>query len=326
MDMVRTVELAATGGPEVLRPVERKLPLPGPGEVRIRQTAAGVNFVDIYQRTGLYTLPALPAVLGVEGAGRVEAVGDGVTQWRPGDRVAYAGLPVGGYAEARNLPAGRLIRLPDSVPESIAAASLLRGLTAHMLLFRTAPLRAGATVLIHAAAGGLGLLLLQWARRLGARTIGTVSSPAKAACATGHGLDHVIVSRQQDFVAAVKDLTNGRGVDLAIDGIGGGTLARTLDCVRPFGTVASIGQAAGAIPPVDVEAIGPRRSLNFARPSVLAYASEPEAYAAAAAAFSAILADGLQIRIGAEFPLANAAQAHAALESGSTTGSVILRC
>lgn len=322
--MVAVMAVDEYGGPEMLRRREVDLPPPGAGEVRVRHAAMGVNFVDIYHRTGLYPLPALPAVLGVEGAGRVEAVGEGVEGLRPGDRVAYAGLPAGGYAEARNIAASRLVRLPDAVPERVAAAIMLRGLTAHMLLHRVADVRPGQTVLIHAAAGGLGLILTQWARRLGAVTIGTVGSEEKAGLARDHGLDHAILYREHDFVAAVRDLTGGRGVDVAFDGIGGDTLPRTLDCVRPFGMVASIGQAGGAIAPLAVSEIGPRRSLALARPSVFAYANDPQTYAEGVAALFAMLADGLAVTIGDEFPLAGAADAHRALEAGRTVGSLLL--
>lgn len=322
--MVAVIALEEYGGAEVLRRRDVELPPPGAGEVRVRHAAMGVNFVDIYHRTGLYPLPALPAVPGVEGAGWVEKVGAGVEGLSPGDRVAYAGLPAGGYAEARNIPAARLVRLPDHVPERVAAASMLRGLTAHMLLHRVANVRPGQVVLIHAAAGGLGLILTQWARRLGAVTIGTVGSADKAGLARDHGLDHAILYREADFVAAVRDLTGGRGVDAAFDGIGGDTLPRTLDCVRPFGVVASVGQAGGPVAPLAVSEIGPRRSLALARPSVFAYANEPHAYAEGAAALFEQLAGGLAVTIGGEYPLADAAGAHRELEAGRTVGSLLL--
>jgi len=322
--MVKAIVMEAAGGPEVLRSQDIDLPPPGPGEVRLRHSAVGVNFVDIYHRTGLYPLPSLPAVLGVEGAGRVEAMGEGVTGFRAGDRVAYAGLPVGAYVEVRNIPASRLVRLPDTIPDETAAAVMLRGFTAHMLLYRVVPVRPGQHVLIHAAAGGLGLLLTQWAKRLGAVTIGTVGSEEKAVMARDHGLDHAILYHRQDFVTAVRDLTGGEGVDAAFDGIGGDTLARTLDCVRPFGVVASIGQAGGAIPPLAVAELGPRRSLSLARPSVFAYAADPESYAAGCAALFAALADGLTVSIGARYPLAEAASAHDDMGAGRTTGSLLL--
>lgn len=322
--MVAAIVMERTGGAETLRRREVSLPDPAPGEVRVRHAAIGVNFVDIYHRTGLYALPSLPAIPGVEGAGRVEAVGEGVAGLSVGDRVAYAGLPVGGYAEARNIPAARLVRLPDTVPERVAAAAMLRGLTAHMLLHRVARVQPGQTVLIHAAAGGLGLILTQWAKRLGAVTIGTVGSGAKAELARDFGLDHAILYREQDFVAATRALTDGRGVDVAFDGIGGDTLPRTLDCVRPFGLVASVGQAGGSIAPLAVAELGPRRSLSLARPSVFAHAADPHSYAEGAAALFAQLATGLDVTIGAEYPLEDAAEAHRHLEAGRTVGSLLL--
>lgn len=322
--MVAAIVMERPGGPEVLRSVHLELAPPAPGEVQVRHAAIGVNFVDIYHRTGLYPLPSLPAVPGVEGAGRIEAVGAGVTGLAVGDRVAYAGLPAGGYAERRNLPASRVVRLPDAIPERVAAAAMLRGLTAHMLLHRVLPLRAGQSVLIHAAAGGLGLFLTQWAKLLGLRTIGTVGSSAKAELARAHGLDHAVLYREGDFVAAVRDLTGGQGVDAAIDGIGGDTLLRTLDCVRPFGTVASVGQAGGPIAPLAVSELGPRRSLALARPSVFAYANDPQAYAEGVAALFHVLERGVDVSVGAEYDLADAASAHVALEAGRTTGSLLL--
>lgn len=322
--MVAAIVMDRIGEADILQLRHVALPEPGPGEVRLRHGAIGVNFVDIYHRTGLYPLPALPAIPGVEGAGRVEAVGEGVTGLAVGDRVAYAGLPAGGYAEARNIPATRLVRLPDAVPERAAAAAMLRGLTAHMLLHRVARVQSGQVVLIHAAAGGLGLMLTQWAKHLGAVTIGTVGSAEKAELARDAGLDHAILYREQDFVAATRALTDGRGVDVAFDGIGGDTLPRTLDCVRPFGMVASIGQAGGTIAPLALSEIGPRRSLALSRPSVFAYANEPLAYAEGAAALFAMLAGGLAVTIGDDYPLADAAKAHRDLEAGRTVGSLLL--
>lgn len=322
--MTLTIAMTAAGGPERLELLHTELASPAAGEVRLRQTAIGVNFVDIYQRTGLYPVPSLPAVLGVEGAGIVEAIGSGVTSLSIGNRVAYAGLPIGGYAQARNIAASRLILLPEGLDERTAATAMLRGLTAHMLLHRVYPVRAGTVLLVHAAAGGLGLIVTQWAKRLGATVIGTVGSRAKADLALRHGLDHAVLYRETDFVAEVRRLTAGTGVDLAIDGIGGDTLLRTLEVVRPFGTVASIGQAGGPIPVFSVEQLGPRRSLSLARPSILAYVADEAVYRAAARALFDQLALGLQVEIGAEFPLAAAAQAQAQLEKGATTGSILL--
>ena len=322
--MTLAIRMHAVGGPEVLVGEQTDLLRPAAGEVRLRQESAGLNYVDIYHRTGLYPVPGLPAVIGVEGAGVVEELGAGVESLGVGDRVAYAGLPIGGYAEARLLPAARLVRLPEAIPGRIAAGAMLRGVTAHMLLHRVHSLRAGETVLIHAAAGGLGLVLAQWAKRLGAIVIGTVGSEAKAELARRHGVDHAILYRATDFVGVVREITGGRGVDYAIDGIGGDILLRTLDCVRPFGTVASVGQAGGPIPALSVAELGPRRSLALARPSVFAYAADPLSYRAATAAFLAELGAGMRIELGAEFPLRDATAAHRAMEARQTAGSPIL--
>lgn len=318
------IELTAPGGVECFRTATRTLAAPGPGEVRIRHTAMGVNFVDIYQRIGLYPVGEMPAVLGVEGAGVVEEVGPDVREVAAGERVAYAGLPLGGYAQARNIPASRLVRIPDGIEDRIAAAAMLRGVTAHMLLRRVFPVEAGTTILLHAAAGGLGLLVTAWAKRLGARVIGTAGSPAKAELALAQGADHVILYREQDFVAEVRRLTDGCGVDFAIDGIGGETLARTLDAVHPFGMVASIGQASGALPHLPLTELGPRRSLAVSRPSVFTYASDLPAYRQATKELFGELVAGLPVTIGAELPLARVADAHIMLERGETTGSLLL--
>jgi NADPH2:quinone reductase len=323
--MTRIVRMAATGGPEVLVAAEAELPPPAAGEVRIRHIAAGVNFVDVYQRTGLYAVPALPAVLGVDGAGVVEALGADVTDLAVGAHVAYAGLPAGGYAEARNIPRARLVRIPEGIDDRIAAAAMLRGITAHMLLTRVHPVGKGTTMLVHAAAGGLGLILTQWAKSLGATVIGTVGSPAKAELARAAGLDHAILYRDADFAAETRRLTGGRGVDVAYDGIGGDTLLRTLDAVSLFGTVVSVGQAAGTLPQIPLTELGPRRSIALARPSVFAYANDAAAYAAATDALFGQLAAGLKVSIGMELDLAQAAEAHMRLERGETTGSILLR-
>ena len=318
------IELAAPGGIECLRAANRTLPAPGPGEVRIRHTAIGVNFVDIYQRSGLYPVGEMPAVLGVEGAGVVEEIGPDVRDVVAGERVAYAGLPLGGYAQARNIPASRPVRIPDGIEDRIAAAAMLRGVTAHMLLRRVFPVGAGTTILLHAAAGGLGLLVTAWAKRLGARVIGTAGSPAKAELALAQGADHVILYKEQDFVAEVSRLTDGCGVDFAIDGIGGETLVRTLDTVRPFGMVASIGQASGTLPHLPLTELGARRSLALSRPSVFAYAADLSAYRPAAEDLFGELIAGLPVTIGTELPLARVADAHIMLERGETTGSLLL--
>jgi NADPH2:quinone reductase len=295
---------------------------PGPGEVRVRHEAIGVSFIDIYHRTGLYPLP-LPATLGVEGAGVVEAVGSDVSLLSPGDRVVYAGQ-VGAYASSRLLPEARAIRLPDDISPQLAAASMLRGITAHMLLTRIYPVGPATTVLVHAAAGGTGGLLVRWAKHLGATVIGTASSPQKAVLAREAGADHVIVGRDADIADEVKKLTGDVGVDVAYDGIGGDMLAKMLACVRPFGTVACIGQAGGPFAPLHVEEIGPRRSLTLARPSFMAYSADLDVYRTAAEAALASMRLGIAGTVGATYPLEKAPQAHADLEAGRSAGSLLL--
>jgi NADPH:quinone reductase len=320
--MDKAVRLRSPGGTDRLEVIDWRAQEPGPNEIRIRHQAIGVSFIDIYHRTGLYPLPP-PAIPGVEGAGIVEALGDDVEGLAVGQRVAYGGL-TGAYATTRLLPAWRAIPLPDAIPFRLAAASTLRGLTAHMLLTRTYPVARGSVLLVHAAAGGLGVILTRWAKHLGATVIATVGAPEKAEVARANRADHVIVGREIDVAAKVAVLTGGRGVDFAIDGIGGGMLARTLACVRRFGTVASIGQAAGAIPPIPVEDIGPMRSLSFARPSVMAYSADKDVYPAAAAAVLGMIEAGISAEIGPDYPLEAAAEAHADLEAGRIIGSAIL--
>jgi NADPH:quinone reductase-like Zn-dependent oxidoreductase len=321
---IELVRMYQNGDAAVLEHEQGELTPPAAGEVRIRQHAVGVNFVDIYQRNGLYPVPELPATLGVEGAGVIEALGPGVSGLAVGQRVAYAYPPVGGYASARNLPAERVMPLPDEISFEQAAGAMLRGLTVHMLFNAVRPFAAGDTVLVHAAAGGLGLLLVQWAKALGARVIGTVGSQAKAELALAHGLDRAVRYKEEDFVAAVRDFTDGEGVHYAIDGIGGDTLLATLDAVRPYGMVASIGQVAGASAPIDLAQLGPARSIALARPSVFRYVKNLARYRAGAEATLARLAAGMQVEIGHKLPLAEAAAAQRLLESGVTSGSVLL--
>jgi NADPH2:quinone reductase len=316
--------IATPGGPEALQPREIALPAPGPGEALIRQSYAGVNYIDVYYRSGLYPLPAYPAALGVEGAGVVAAIGVGVADLEVGDRVAYVGHPLGAYAAERVLPASRLVRLPEAIDLRTASAAMARGLTAHLLLHRVAILRPGDWVLVHAAAGGVGQLTARWARRLGLRVVGTVGSSAKAEIARAAGAEAVFLHSDPNWVDAVRRVADGKGAQLAIDGIGGETFARTLGAVRPFGVVASIGQPAGPIAPIAVEALGFPRAIAVARPSVLAYANDPELYRAGARALFAALADGLTVSVGAEYPMREAARAHADLEAGRTAGSVLL--
>lgn len=312
------------GDPSAVHAVSHTPEDPGPGSVRIRHAAIDVNFIDIYHRSGLYPLPA-PHVPGVAAAGVVEAIGDGVQGLSVGDNIVYGGPPVGAYASTRLLPAHMAIHIPDNIPTQVAAASFFKGLTAHMLLTRVFPVGPGSVVLVHAAAGGLGQVLVRWAKHLGAMAIGTTGSEAKAEIARAAGADHVIVGRDADIAGAVATFTSGLGADYAIDGIGGQTLARTLACVRKFGVVASIGQAAGPIPPLPIEALGPLRSLSLARPSVMAYASDLSSYRSGADAVMQMIASGVATtHIDRSFPLSDAASAHALLESGRSAGGLLL--
>lgn len=321
--MTLAIRLRAPGGPDQLEPVEIELSQPKPDEVRIRHTAIGVNFIDIYQRLGLYPLP--PAgIPGVEAVGVVTAVGANVTSLKAGERIAYAGAPVGAYASERLLPAWRAVKLSPGLTDETVASAFVKGVTAHMLLTRIFPVTHGTNILIHSAAGGLGQLLTRWARHLGATVIGTVGSDAKAAVAKEAGANHVIVGRDADIVRPIADFTAGRGVDVAVDGVGGETLPRTFACVRPFGVVASIGQSAGYIPAINVEDLGPRRSLFFARPSVMAYMNDAQDYAKAANAVLCAIEAGTLRASGQAYRLTDASRAHADLEAGRTSGSLYL--
>lgn len=320
--MATVVRVKAPGGAENLELAGVELAAPAPDEIRLRQTAIGVNFIDIYQRSGLYPLPG--GIPGVEAVGIVTAAGADVTDVAVGDRIAYAGAPVGAYASERNLPAWRAIKLQPALSDESVASVFVKGITAFMLLNRVYPVQAGTKVLVHSAAGGLGQILTRWASRRGASVIGTVGSDAKAELARAAGAHHVIVGRDADFAQAVARLTDGRGVDVAYDGIGGTTLAKTLACVRPFGVVASIGQSAGPIPKLEVEEIGPRRSLSLARPSVMAFMNEREDYRLAAAAVLTALAEHELAGVGTAYALADAARAHRDLESGRSRGALYL--
>jgi NADPH2:quinone reductase len=323
-ESIEHVRIHRQGGVEELEVERIALAPPAAGEVRVRQLAVGVNFLDVYHRNGTYPLPQLPAVPGVEGAGVVEALGPGVTGLTVGQRVAYTGL-IGGYAAVRNVPADRLVAVPDDVDLDAVAGGLLRGITAHMLFAHVRQLRPGDSVLVHAAAGGLGLVLTQWASALGACVIGTAGSRDKAALALAHGAERVVLYREEDFVAAARDFGGGRGVDYAIDGIGGATLLRTFDAVRPYGMAASVGQAGGSIEPVDLMQIGRSRAIAFSRPSVMQFMTDLALYREGAHATLARLAAGLRVPVGLDLPLARAAEAHAALEAGRTSGAVLLR-
>ena len=321
--MPHAIRIHQTGGPDVLQWEEIEVGEPGPGQVRLRQQAAGLNFIDVYHRTGLYPQP-LPFTPGVEGAGVVEAVGPDVTQLKPGDRVAYAG-PVGGYAEERLIEAGRVVSLPDPISTEQAAAMMLQGMTAHMLLRSVYPLAAGDTILVHAAAGGVGLIMCQWAAALGATVIGTVSTDEKADLARAHGCAHPIVYSKQDFVAEVERITGGEKLPVVYDSVGRDTFMRSLDCLRPRGLMVSFGNASGPVEPLSPLVLSQKGSLFITRPTLFHYvASRAELERSATELFEVVASGKVKVEIAQRFPLADAAEAHRALEGRKTTGSTIL--
>ncbi len=322
--MVKAVRIDETGGPDKLIQVDIEVGPPGPGEARLSQAAIGLNFIDTYFRTGLYPLPSLPAILGVEGAGTVTAVGDGVSDVAIGDRVSYAG-GLGGYSAERNIAADRLIKLPDDVSDKQAAGVTLRGLTAHYLLRRIYRVKAGDTILIHAAAGGVGLLVCQWAKHLGATVIGTVGDAAKAELAKAHGCDHPINYREEDFVARVRDLTGGEGVPVVYDSVGKDTFAKSLDCLQPLGLMVCFGQSSGPVAPFDIHQLSAKGSLFLTRPTLVNYVAKREDLLAAAEELFQVVASGaVKVKVGQSYPLAEVAAAHEDLEARRTTGSTIL--
>jgi len=307
----------------VLRWAPVEVGAPGPGQVRLRQHAVGLNFIDVYHRTGLYPQP-LPFIPGVEAAGVVEAIGDGVTSVRPGDRVAYAG-PIGAYAEVRLIEADRLVILPDGIGSDEAAAMMLQGMTARMLLRSVYPVAAGDTILVHAAAGGVGLILCQWAKALGATVIGTVSSDAKAELARAHGCHHPIVYTRQDFVAEIGRITDGAKLPVVYDSVGRDTFMQSLDCLRPRGLMVSFGNASGPVDPFVPNLLAQKGSLFLTRPTLFSYiASRAELEASAAELFTVVGSGKVRIEVKQRFPLADAAEAHRALEARATVGSTIL--
>lgn len=325
--LTHAIRFSAHGGPEVLRWETVDLPDPGPGELRIRHQAIGVNFIDTYHRTGLYPV-ALPSGLGQEGAGVVEAVGPGVTEFRPGDRVAYCGgalSPVGAYSEVRNFPAERAVRLPDDISFETAAAVMLKGLTAQFLVRRTHRVQPGDTVLIHAAAGGVGLLLVQWAKQLGATVIATAGNDEKAELVRAHGADHVIVYTRENFTERTRALTNGCGVDVVYDSVGRATFLGSLDSLRPLGLMVSFGNASGKVEPFDIGLLAQKGSLFLTRPMLFTYiARREDLLAMAEELFAAIRQGWLDVKIGQRFSLSQAAEAHRALESRRTIGATLL--
>ncbi len=321
--MPKAIRFHQPGGPEVLRLEEVSVGDPGPGEARVRHAAIGVNFVDVYHRSGLYPLP-LPSGLGVEAVGVVEAVGAGVSHVRPRDRVAYVATP-GAYAEARVVPADRLVKLPDDVPDRMAAGMMLKGLTVHSLVRRTYAVKPGDTVLAHAAAGGVGLIMTQWLKALGATVIATVGSDEKAKIARAHGADHVIVYTREEFPKRVREITGGAGVPVVYDSVGKATFEGSLDALRPLGLLVSFGNASGPVPPFDIGVLGRKGSLFLTRPTVFNYiAKREDLERAAAELFDVVRSGKVKVEVSRTWPLAAAGEAHRALESRQTTGSLVL--
>jgi NADPH2:quinone reductase len=322
--MPHAIRIHQTGGPDVLRWEEVAVGEPAAGEARVRHEAVGLNFIDIYHRSGLYPLP-LPAGLGLEGAGVIEAVGSGVADLAPGDRVAYAGGPPGAYAEVRNMPADRLVRLPAAIDCRTGAAMMLQGMTAQYLLRRTYRVQPGETILIHAAAGGVGLIVCQWAKALGCTVIGTVGSDEKAALARAHGCDHAIVYTRENFVERVREITRGEGVPVVYDSIGRDTFQGSLDCLRPLGMMVTFGNASGPVPPVDTLELSRRGSLYLTRPTLFTYAAKrSDLLQMASELFGVVQSGQVKIEVGQTYPLREAARAQEDLAARRTTGSSVL--
>jgi NADPH2:quinone reductase len=321
--MPHAIQIHEAGGPDVLAWDEIEVGEPGPGQAKIRQAAAGLNFIDVYHRTGLYP-QQMPFTPGVEGAGTVESVGEGVTNVKPGDRVAYAG-PLGGYSEKRLIDADKLVKLPDDIAFDQAAAMMLQGMTARMLLRSVYPVKSGDTILVQAAAGGVGLILCQWASALGATVIGTVSTEEKAELARAHGCAHPILYTKQDFAAEVDKLTAGQKLPVVYDSVGKATFMKSLDCLRPRGLMVSFGNASGPVDPISPLILSQKGSLFLTRPTLFHYiATRPELEQAANDLFDVVRSGKVKIEVKQRFPLAEAAEAHRALEARRTTGSTIL--
>ncbi len=322
--MTHAIRIHEQGGPEVLRWEEVEVGDPGPGEVRLRQTAVGLNFLDIYHRSGAYKLPDLPTTLGMEAAGVVEAVGDGVGDLKPGDRVAYAGYKPGAYAEERIMPAERLVPLPDSIDDRHAAAMMLQGMTAEYLIRRTFEVKPGQTVLFHAIAGGVGLIACQWLKQIGATVIGTAGSDEKAELARAHGCDHVIVYSRENFVERVKEITGGAGVPVVYDSVGKDTWEGSLDCLQPRGMMVSFGASSGTPADFSINQLQFKGSLYATRPTLLHYVASRDDLLASANALFAAVGRGLKVEVNQTFALKDTAEAHKALVARKTTGSTVL--
>lgn len=322
--MTKAIRFSHTGGPDVLRLETVELAQPGAGEIRLRQTAIAVNFIDTYHRSGLYPVK-LPSGLGLEAVGVVDAVGEGVTDFAPGDRAGYCTGPIGAYAEAHNLPAGRAVKIPDAISDDVAASILMKGMTSEYLLRRTWQVRPGETILFHAAAGGVGQIACQWAKRLGATVIGTVGSDAKADLARSFGCDHVIVTSREDIAGRVMEITGGEGVPVSYDGVGKDTFEASIASLKPRGLLVSFGNASGAVPPFSPALLSPK-SLYLTRPGLFAYVgTTSELRDSAAALFDVVLSGEVKIAAPALYALADAAKAHEDLQARRTTGSIVLK-
>jgi NADPH2:quinone reductase len=322
--MTKAIQIHEHGGPEVLRWETIEVGDPGEGQVRLRQTACGLNYIDVYGRTGLYPIPKLPAILGMEAAGVVEAVGKGVDSFVAGDRVAYP-MQLGAYSEARLIDAKHLVKIPDSIDDQTAAAMMLKGLTAHYLLHRTYPVQAGDIILVYAAAGGVGLILCQWARQLGASIIGCVGSEQKAELAKANGCEHTILYRNEDIAKRVRDITEGMGVAAVYDSIGKATFESSLDSLRPFGVLATYGNASGPVDPFSPAILAPKGSLYVTRPTLATHTSTRELLEQGANNLFEVVGNGsVKIHVNQTFPLSDCADAHRSLEARDTTGSTVL--
>lgn len=321
--MVKAIRMHKTGGPEVLQLDEVDLPAPGAGQARVRHEAVGLNFIDVYHRTGLYPVPSMPWGIGLEAAGVVEALGEGVREVAVGDRVAYVTPPPGAYSEASNVPSATLVKLPDDISSEQAAAMMLQGMTVEYLVHRTYPVQRGDTVLVHAAAGGVGLIQCQWLDKLGATVIGTVSSPEKAALAKSHGCHHTINYREEDFAARVKEITNGAGVPVVYDSVCNDTFLGSLECLQVRGMMVNFGQASGPFDDFKTGMLAPK-SLYLTRPTLFAYIAKREELEASANKLFEMVRSGVKIEVHQTYPLAEAAQAHRDLEGRKTTGSTVL--
>jgi NADPH:quinone reductase len=321
---MKAIRITETGGPEVMKLVGVDVPKPGPGEVRVRQTAIGLNYIDTYHRSGLYPLP-LPSGLGLEAAGVVEELGEGVTSLRKGDRIAYGVGALGAYAEVRNMPANRITRLPAGISDETAAGMMLKGMTVRYLLRATYKVQPGETILLHAAAGGVGLILSQWAKALGVTVIGTVGSDEKVAVARAHGCDHVINYSTGNTVARVKEITGGKGVPVVYDGVGQSTLLTSLDCLQPRGLLVSFGNASGPVKSLDLGLLAARGSLYVTRPTLMTYTASDADLKETAEDLVAMVESGkVKIPVNQRYALADVVQAHRDLESRKTTGTTIL--